>query len=432
MRIFLPFLQRLLEMIKMLERNSLAVALLAAAFVFGHSTSAWSAEPRVEVPTVAAPNDEDSGFAFPKIPLSLSIFANGGYDNNFRTSQSAQGSWFTTEGVSLSYDSPGTATQLKLHSGADLTYYPDQSGGRTDNINAYADASLKHNVSTRLTLDAIVYATYRTEPDFRSNVGADSRQGNFFNTRDSLSVHYNWSERFSTQTNDNFQLVRYESGSSLGASLDRLENTIGQELRYDLLHKGNTLVAEYRFEIIDYDTSPRDSLTHFALLGLNQDFTSYLKLIVRGGATFRSYTEGGQDQINPSFEGSITYSGAHNSSLAWNTSFGVEEPTTAVTLSRTTFRTGLGFRYGFTARILGTVNAYYHHDDNQGTVPASGLGMPVSGFSEDSFDVSADLRYVMNRRFSFDLGFQHSEISSAESSRDYSRYRYSAGITFTY
>src|SRR5205085_8319436 len=105
-------------------------------------------------------------------------------------------------------------------------------------------------------------------------------------------------------------------------------------------------------------------------------------------------------------------------------------------LSRTTFRTGLEFKYGFTGRITTTVNAYYHHDDNTGTVSTGittgGSGMPMSGFSEDSFDVSVDLRYVMNRRFSFDVGFEHSQIDSQESIRNYSRYRYFAGLTFTY
>src|SRR5439155_19991049 len=193
---------------------------------------------------------------------------------------------------------PGTVTRLKLRSGADLTYRPDQSESLTDNINAYIDGSVAHQVSERLGVNGSVYGTYRPEPDFRSNVGADSRQGNFFNTRESLSIRYNWSERFSTDTSDTFQRVKYESSSSLPMSLDRFEDTIGQQFRYDL-RKGSTLVAEYRLEIVDYDTAPRDSLTHFALLGLDQGFTSYLKLDVRGGATFRSYTEGGGDQINP-------------------------------------------------------------------------------------------------------------------------------------
>lgn len=419
----------------MFGRRWFGYILLIAAFLFWQPRDACPAEPVVEVPTASSTSagaDDSTVFALPHIPLSLSLSTHGGYDDNFRTSQPAKGSWFTNEGVTLTYDSPGKATHLNLRSGADLTYYPDQSGGQTDNINTYISASLVHNVSTRLKLDANVYATYRTEPDFGSNVGADSRQGNFFHTLDSFSARYDWFQRFSTVTDDKFVLVHYENSSSL----DRFQNTIGQELRYDLLHKGNTVVAEYRFEIVDYSSAPRDSLTHFALLGLDQDFTPDLKLTVRGGATFRSFTQSGRDQTDPSFEGSLTYSGAHHSSLAWKTSYGVEEPSSPDVLSRTTFRTGLEFKYGITGRIIATANAYYHHDENNGVVPtgsSTGVsGMPMSQFSEDSFNVSVDLRYVMNRRFSFDIGFEHSEINSQESVRNYSRYRYFAGLTFTY
>jgi hypothetical protein len=155
--------------------------------------------------------------------------------------------------------------------------------------------------------------------------------------------------------------------------------------------------------------------------------------MVRGGATFRDYTSQA-DQTNPNFEGSLTYAGAHHSFLTWNASYGIEEPSAQNVVSRTTFRTGLNLKYGLTDRITATLGGYYHHDDNKGTIPtgSSTSGSGMSGFSEDAFDVTANLRYLMNRRFSFDIGFEHSEISSQESIRNYSRYRYFAGLTFNY
>lgn len=423
---------------KMFRKRLLSYILVTGACVFGQSTFVMPAEPIVEVPgaspTEATPGDT-TVLALGRVPLSLSLVARGGYDTNSRTSQSSQGSWFSSGAGILTYDLPGTVTQLKLDSGADISYYPDQNTSLTDNINTYVDAFLVHNVSERLRLSASAYATYRSEPDFRSNVGANSRQGNFFDTNSSLSVSYNWFQRFSTLTDDKFERVQYDSSSPIGNSLSRFQNTIGQSLRYDL-HKGSTLVAEYRFQIVDYDTAPRDSLSHYLLLGLDEEFSPQLRCSLRGGASYRSFSQSGQNEIDPSFEGSVSYSGAHRSSVAWRTSYNVEEPSAEAVLSRTTFRTGLDFRYGFTARISGTVNAYYNHDDNRGTIPGAassvGPGMPVSGFSEDSFDVSAGLGYVINSRFSFTLDFEHSEIISGNANRDYSRYRYSAGLTFTY
>ncbi len=130
-------------MTKMFRRCSLGYILLTAAFLFWQSGNAWPSEPVVDVPTAGstgASADENTVFPLPHIPLSLSLSAHGGYDDNFRTSQAARGSWFTNEGATLTFDSPGKATHLGVRAGAYLTYYPDQSGGQTDNINSYIDA----------------------------------------------------------------------------------------------------------------------------------------------------------------------------------------------------------------------------------------------------------------------------------------------------
>jgi len=378
------------------------------------------------------------------VPLSISLSVQGGFDDNFRTMQSAHGSWFTSPAVSLLYNLPGTATRINVHSGASFTYYPDQGGaggggGQGNNINAYLNSTIVHDVSERFKLEASIYAAYRTEPDISSNVGLDTNQGNFFHTLDSLAATYHWSARFFTVTTDKFQLIDY-SNSGQGSSQNRVENTIDQELKYDLLHHGNTLVGEYRFKITDYfQSSTLNSFTHYALVGVDQDFSPQLRATIRGGATLRSFTNDGS-KITPQFEGSLIYAGAHNSLLSWKTSYGTEDASVVGVLSRTTFRTGLEFRYGLTARITTILDAYYHHDDNQGAAPGSSGGHSTGGstgttgsnFSENTFDAYLDARYTMSVRWSFDLGFEYSGIKSNDAARDYTRLRYSAGLTYTF
>lgn len=407
-------------------------------------TPGWAAEPAVEInapmsssatSTSDSSSDESSVLSLPHIPLNVSIFTHGGYDDNFRTSQAARGSWFTEGGGNLVYDLPTVTTHLTLTAGADVTYFIDQNNGQTDNVNAYISGLLIHNVSERLKLDANVYVAYRTEPDFGSNVGADTRIGDFFHSLDSLAATYHWTQRFATATSDRFQLVEYQSNSAFANSFNRFENTVGQEFRYDLLHSGNTMVLEYRFEIIDYDTAPRDSLTNFALLGFDEDFTSDLRLSVRGGATFRDYSNR-PEETDPHFEASLSYAGAHHSLLTWRASYGIEEPSVASVLGRTTFRTGLDFKYGLTDRITASLSAYYHHDDNRGTIATSAPpgpgGMATSGFSEDAFDISGNLRYQMSNRFSIEGGVEYSEVTSQSAVRDYSRLRSFAGVRLTF
>ena len=428
-----------------IRRRCFFACILFAAFQISFAlTNALGEEPAVEIVaqtgTVSTEDQGSGADLLSRLPFHFSLGVHGGYDDNVDASGAERGSWFTNGGVSLSYDLPSERTRLNLRAGADLTYYPDETMGRTNDVNAYVDLSLTHSISTRLKLSASVDATYRTEPDFSSNVGVENRRANYFHMLDSLSAEYHWTLRFSTVTSDKFRLVQYDS-SSIGASLNRFEDTIGEEFRFNLLRRDTTLVGEYRFEIVDYDSFPRDSTTNFALVGVDQDFTPQLKAVVRGGATFRSYNDDG-NRTDPHFESSLAYTGAHHSTLSWTTSYGIEEPNSSAILSRTTFRTGLELKYGITARIIATVNGYYHHDENQGfnsagSSPVSSTGgspgTVSSGFSADSYDVAVDARYVINRRFSFDLGVQRSVISSSgEASPNYVRNRYSAGLTFTY
>src|SRR5438105_11932591 len=395
------------------------------------------------------------------VPLTISLSVHEGFDDNFRTMQSARSSWYTSPAVSLLYSLPGTATQVKVHSGVSFTYYyagqgsgGGGGGGQRNDINAYVDSTIIHEVSPRLKLEADIYAAYRAEPDLSSNVGLQNRQGNFFNTRDSLGATYHWSPRFFTVTTDKIQIVDYGNNSGQGgalrqavASQNRIENTIDQEFKYDLLHKGNTVVLEYRFETTDYQDSSRNSLTNFALVGLDQEFSPRLKADIRAGATIRSFASDGS-RVTPQFEGSLIYAGAHNSLLSWRTTYGTENASQAGISSQTTFRTGLEFKYGLTARITATLDAYYHHDDNQGGTPGSlgGTGGPTgatgSNGSRDSYDVFLDGQYKISSRWAFDLNIEYSGSNSnragssasnlSNGAIDYTRIRSSVGLTYKF
>ncbi len=172
---------------KMLRRHPLAFTILAVALLSFYPAHAWAEEPVVDAaaPDTTVPaGDETGAFSLPRIPLSLSLFTRDGYDDNSRTLGSGQGTWFTDEGITLSYNLSTLKTQLNLRSGADLTYYPDQTG-RRNRVNAYLDLSVTENISLRLKLDSSVYAAYRTEPDFSSDVGAENVRSNYCTTLDS-------------------------------------------------------------------------------------------------------------------------------------------------------------------------------------------------------------------------------------------------------
>lgn len=403
-----------------------------------HVLPLWAADPTVEIFTqnnrpAAGERAKTNEHSF--LPFLVSFGLHVGYDSNSRTTANGSSSFFTDEELTLAYDRTRGPLDLHILSGAGVV---ERFGLKTD-VNAFLDLSLTYRVSPRLTLTGKIDAAYRAEPDFTSDVGVTGRAGNYFTTNNELSAAYQWSRRFSTVSSYTLRLIRYEN-SLVAASTDREEHTLGEEFRLALFRQ-TVVVADYRFLVVDYDTFPRDSLTHFALVGVEQSFSSRLQAQLRGGASFRSFQQG-DNQVNPDFEGSLNYALGRDSSLSLMSRYSVEEPSgLQSSLSRTTFRTGLQFHYAFTNRISSAVGLNYHHDENQAGIPATGVSgfPPDSAFSTDAYEILLSLRYQISRHVDVDVGYQHSEVNSSGQTqnvfgqaRQYSRNRYSLGLNFSF
>ena len=372
-----------------------------------------------------AGSPEEAGPTFlPLVPLRITAGVDIGYDDHVNgsnaTSSSGQRSFFVRENVVLTYERSTQRTQVELLGVGRFAQYFDLG---TDDKNGNVTLSLAHNISTRLTLYASAYAAYQTEPDFTSNVGLENVRADHFFTNDIFSVSYYWLPRFVTVTSYNFQRIKY--AESVGASQDRMGNTLGEQLRFSLTSRTN-LIGEYRFEIMDYDTAPRDSITHYALAGIDHHLTEHLIFHLLGGESFRSFKSDG-DTIDPYMEGWLAYAGS-NYSLKWTTSYGVEEPSDANALVRTTIRTGLDLTYDLTSRVSSTARVYYHHDENEN---ATSSGTSSAG-SQDSLDISLGLRYTINKHFAIHADYQYTTQGSLGATQGYSRNRYFAGLTYTY
>ncbi|HJX25570.1 MAG TPA: outer membrane beta-barrel protein, partial [Chthoniobacterales bacterium] len=188
--------------------------------------------------------------------------------------------------------------------------------------------------------------------------------------------------------------------------------------------------------IVSYDDINRDSTTNFVLAGFDHNFSPRLSMSFRGGAEFRIYDAGG-DQSSPYFEGTLNYAVGKDTSLSWTNRYAIEEPDVPLNPSRTTFRAGLSLKHNFTARISGTLSAYYTHDDYEAitTYPfAPFFFFPVvtPAFSEDSFDLAISVRYAVTRYLALEAGYNHSEVASDEVLREYSRNRIFAGVELTF
>jgi hypothetical protein len=347
------------------------------------------------------------------VPFEITAGVDFGYDDNATLTPSGKGSLFAGENVFLYYDRPGQATQFYVLGIGRFDQYFNVS--RND-VNGNVTMSLTHNFSTRLSFYASVFAAYQSQPNFRSNVGPENVISDHFYTNDIFSLTYHWSTRFSMITSYTFKRVKYTQ-ASIGNSQDRVDNTLGEEFRFSLTRRTD-LVGEYRFETVNYDIAPTDSTTHFILAGVNHNLTEHLIVHARAGESFRSLENDGS-MASPYFESVVDYVSS-NHLLSWKSSYGFESPTAAGVTTTKTWRTGLTLLYGLTSRIRSTTGVYYHHDEN------AGVG------TQDSVDLTAGLRYTINKHFTLHLDYSHTTLGSLGPTPGYSRNRYSGGLTYTY
>ena len=396
--------------------DSVALAILFTTSLVTLQPGAIRAEP-VEGATgqnLASSRFEEMGVGWlPSTPLQITAGVDTGHDDNATLTPNAEGSLFAGENVVLTYNRPGEATQFYVLGIGRFDQYFNVS--RND-VDGNVTMSLTHNFSTRLSLYASVFAAYQTAPNFQSNVGPENVVSDHFYTSDIFSLTYHWSTRFSMITSYTFNRVQYAQ-ASIGNSQNRVENTLSEQFQFSLTSR-TKLIGEYRFGTIIYDTAPTDSTGHLILAGVNHNLTEHLMVHLRAGESFRSLENDGS-MASPYFESVVDYVSS-NHSLSWTSSYGFESPTAAGVTTTKTLRTGLTLNYGLTSRISSTTGVYYHHDENEGAG------------TQDSFDLTAGLRYTINKHFTLHLDYNHTTLGPLGTTPGYSRNSYLGGLTYTY
>jgi hypothetical protein len=367
--------------------------------------------------------------------LKLSTSLAAGYDDNINLAPTGSPSWFANPSALFSYQFGSPRIAIDLTVGAGITYYFEHPGGRDYDPDIYLRLFLAYKASERLTLDVLAFAAYQAQPDVTSELSANRRLGNFFRSRDTISAHYRWTPRFSTITSYTFSALEYEN--STASSGNRLENQLGEEVRY-LLFPTTTATAKYRIGITDYQTTGRNPINQTLTAGLDQTFGPHLMGIFQGGVQLRSgqtspYIEAG---LHYSFESGITRS-EPGTYVVWTNRYSIEESGTGVGSGRETFRTNLLLNYKITARISANLSVSYLHGTGAQGADTELSGRPVGG-AENVFDVSPGIRYAITPSLAVNAGYRHTELDRGSTSAigsqllSYSRNRYFAGLTFTF
>ncbi len=416
------------------------------------TSSSTTAAPEAvsSAPTAATTGQATSGpGVFSPTPIKLSLNILGGYDDNVNTTfGTKQGSSYTGGNLVLDYTFGDPRLQVVLNAGAGAVYYIEDVSGQNYDIDLKVALGLNYKASPRLLLGGTLLLEYLTEPNFDNPGGLNSRNGNYFYSTDTAFVTYAWSRRFSTKTSYTLEAYKYEN-QPVALFSDRFSHTFGNAFQFQMVPT-TALVAEYRYQIINYTDEgdiiipaqfnafgaqiappvrlQNDSMTHFLLAGIDHTFNPRLTASLRGGAQLRSYDSGG-DRTGPYFEGTVSYAVGRRTTVSWNTRYGLEEPEIAGTQSRTTFRTGLHAKFDLTSRISSIMDAYYVHDNYHSLTTTTA---PVPPFTDDTFDAGLSLRYAITPLIAVQAGYHYTDITSDVAAREYSRNRYSAGVSFTF
>jgi hypothetical protein len=413
------------------------VCVVATALAFNQQLCAQTVETipgpiletRPDSGTPIAATAQTNSIFQPIRGLTLSLSVIGGYDDNVNASSAGgsasstggSGSAYTNGSVGLSWTFGDPRTQVSLTTGGGAIYYFERGDY---NPTAYVGLSLMHQANRRMRINLSVFASYQSQPDLSTDLGSNQQLGSYVHSADTISLSYVWAPRFSTVSSYTFDLLKYDG--SAGSLLNRIDQTFGEQFRY-LLWPTTAVSAEYRFGIINYESAPLDSTTHFLLAGLDHTFTKRLNAVLRGGVELRS-SESNGFEASPYFESTLTYILRHNGSVIWTNSYSIEESGTPGGSSSPSFRTGLTLNYGFTARVSASLALYYVHRENQ-----SGSSFSGPSSTEDDIDLGPTIRYLINRSLSASLGYHYTQVESGSGiGLSYSRNNYFAGLSFNF
>lgn len=280
-----------------------------------------------------------------------------------------------------------------------------------------------------MTLSLSSNLTYQSQPNFAIAGAATQNVGNYFVGLIQLSLGYEWTRRISTVTSYSLTTYLYDN-STEATQENRLEHLISEQLRY-MLYPTVTLVGEYRFGYISYETSNNvsngaansDSYSHFLLAGADATLSPRLSFTFRGGVELRtSLTSSGTETTFPYAESTLGYEYLPSCFLQWYSRLGLEQSDFVTGQYKEVYRTGIRVDHTFGQKMKADASIYYSY--NQFKEPFS--------FAENDLDASATLSYAISRSLSAQVGYTFTHTSSKIASRDYHRNKIFLGASFAF
>lgn len=359
------------------------------------------------------------------LPFTTTFGVDTGYDSNpTTTSNGANGTAFSRGTAEFAYGTGSRTTPVRVGLSVSGIYYHDEVPGLDEDF--YYDTrftlNAKHDFNRRLTVGNNFFLAYEIEPDYSIGASDQRRLDQYLYGYNSLWASYAWSRRVSTITRYTASGIKYDD-TAIAATEDRFTQTIGEEVRY-AWNRNVTVVAEYRFTTTNFETAPRDYLSHYILGGVDYQISRTLLAHVRAGAELRDDDLYGEES-RPYGEVALRQSVSDNTSLHWVNRIGLEDSELGSYGSRYTFRSGLSAEHGFSNRLRGNAGVTYVHNDYSDSEFSPDI-------TEDLVSAQVGLAYRMFNAVDLNTSYSYTTIVSDDEIREYDRHLLSLGVATTF
>jgi hypothetical protein len=287
-------------------------------------------------------------------------------------------------------------------------------------------------------------ATIRTRQDVLRNYG-------------SASISAGLTDRFSTQLGYSNTLYdfRDDGNGSLSALLDRMEHLATINLRWQALPNTVALLG-YQFGLMDFTgdentliTNPhfpgfgrptlfseeRNSVSHYAYVGIDQTFNPQLDASIRLGAQFTEFYNlpgENEDNVSPYADANITYRMTQDSAIQLGVRHSrIATDAAALDQENTTAYGSVSYRVlpPLTASLLGQ---YQFNTFESGQPSAIGSSVTFKDKSENFWLIGLNLTYEINRFLAAEAGYNYDRLDSDVGIRSFTRNRVYVGLRATY
>ncbi len=391
---------------------------------------------------------------------SLGATLRGFYDDNYNTANSGLGSLGVEVSPTISLNVPLRQTDLGMRYTYGFYYYQDRQDKGVNPIDQthQFEVWLDHKFNTRWHLNVTDSFAVGQDPELLQGSGTVLRvQGDNIANHANLTLDTQWTRNFSTSAHygnawyDFSQSGGSATSPSLAGLLNRVEQNLGIDLQWTLRPE-TVFFLGYNFSLANYtgneDIAPgnifypqnyrsdfRDSITHYAYLGLQHQFTANISGTIRAGG---SYTDDindplpGNTSLTPYVDLSLNYTYTPGSYVQLGFTHDINATQVAsvnanngeITLNQETSVVYASINHKFTPSLIGTVIGRVQNSQYDGGA--------VGGENDQTYGVGVNLHYQINQHFSTEIGYNYDNSVSGLTSYNYQRNRVYLGLSANY